>query len=219
MADSTLAALSANTDPLDDDIQYIVDDPAGTPTDKKMALRHNRWFGAAIPYFTSTSFYLSHPTAIVGASGAVTANQLYKHPVIVPYRRAFTTIACFGTVTGGNVRMGIYNSVFSAANGWAIGTLVAETASTAVAANNVITTAAITATLDPGVYYLAAVFDSTPTMRAFAQGTGNILGLNLVSGPNASQAGFTSAHTYGALPDLTGVGQTLAAAVTCVGIR
>ncbi len=210
-------ALTANTDPLDDDIGYMVDDPAGTPAARKMALRHNRWFGASIPYFTGAGIHLSHPCGSVASAVAVVANRLYVHPVIVPYRRAFTSIACYGTTATGNVRMGIYNPVFSAANGWAIGTLVAETASTAVA-GSAITTAAITATLDPGAYFLAADFDNTPTMRFWGAGAGPIQGTELAAAPNTSPPGSYSAHAYGALPNLTGVGQTFAS-VVCVGIR
>lgn len=218
MADTELTDLSEVTDPLDDDIFYMVDDPAGTPANAKVKKRRLYWGSASIPYFTNTGIHLSHPYGTVTSATAMTANRLYTHPIIVPYRRAFTSIACYGTTATGNVRMGIYNSVFSSANGWAIGTLVAECASTAVVAGD-ITTAAITATLDEGAYFLAAVFDNTPTMRIFQAAAGTTMGVNLsATAPNTSPAGTYSAHTYGALPDLTGVAQSFGAPV-CIGIR
>lgn len=210
MADTELTDLSEVTDPLDDDIFYMVDDPAGTPANAKVKKRRLYWGGAIVPYFTNTAVHIGYPHPPASSAFAMVADRLYAHPVIVPYRRAFTSIACWGTTATGNVRMGIYNTVFSAANGWAIGTLVAETASTAVGAS-ALTTAAITATLDEGVYYLAAVFDGTPTMRGYPTGTGSVFGQDLAVGPQNAPVGMYSAHTYGALPNLTGIAQTLGA--------
>ena len=49
MADSKLADLTAITTPADDDLLYVVHDPAGTPVDRKVTVADLRGASAALP--------------------------------------------------------------------------------------------------------------------------------------------------------------------------
>jgi hypothetical protein len=162
MADSKISDLTALANVDGNELLYVVDDPSGTPADRKMTVEQ-LGMTRQIPYFTNSEIYLSVPMSAVGTV-TISANRLYLHPVWVPYRKAFTTLACVvSTLTAGNARMGVFNSNQQTGQPT---TLVAEGAAAIDTSTTGTKTATISQTLNPGMYYLAYIGDATPTLRA-----------------------------------------------------
>jgi hypothetical protein len=199
MADSKVSDLTALANVDGDELFYVVDDPSGTPADRKMTVEQLGPF-RQIPYFTNSEVYLVPPISTVNTL-ALTANRLYLIPFWVPYRRAFTTLACMVTAfAAGNARMGVYNANQQSGQPT---TLVAEGASAIdTGTSNGIRTATISQTLNPGMYYFALISDATATVRAANAGAYSATGAVIVSTTLNTGLGMYRAVTYDTLTNI-----------------
>jgi hypothetical protein len=152
--------------------------------------------GVPFPGYKSSRYY---PSGACNASTlVVTANLLYGLPLLIFQKQAFTKIGIEVTTGAAtNCRLGIYaNSASAIAPGALV--LDAGAVSTASAAK---VEATIGVTLNPGLYWLAALFDNTPTVRTAAIGANTGSQFGGVTNPSTGQDSFYSAtQTYGALP-------------------
>jgi len=245
-ADSKTTDLTADTSPSTDDLVETVNDPAGTPGNRKVTLsdlrtlmqanlgtmatqaassvsitggsvtgitdltvadggtgastaagaRTNLQIAANMPGYQSGVWYISPLATSTQGGPAVTANLLYASPIYVS--ETLTTSALGIYVTTGaastNVRMGIYNC----ANGIPT-SLVVDAGTGSTSSSAVTREISVSQVLTPGWYFIAAVFDGTPTLRAQAVNRGSTLGISGgLNGVGVTQ--YTAAHTYGALP-------------------
>ncbi len=136
--------------------------------------------------------------AAFGTAAAVVANTLYAQPFNASRGATIDSVGVnvSAVVAGSGVRMGVYRSL----NG-VPGALVADfgiVATTNPAAFKEIT--GLSQKLQPGLYWLAAVFSHTPTIRQIPQAA--ILGIYGVdnAATTAVGTGYTGSLTYGALP-------------------
>lgn len=113
-----------------------------------------------------------------GATGSTftpVADTLYAIPIVIYQRVTITMLAIrMGTMVAGNVRLGIY------ANGAGVPTAkLAEVASPPSTGTSGAVSAALTAnaTLAPGVYWLACLFNAAPTIYSTPSGDQTLLGM------------------------------------------
>lgn len=142
-----------------------------------------------------TGYYYGHPASTTTAAGsAVTANQLYAIPVFVPETVTITKVALFVTTgaASSNVRLGLYNCAAGVPT-----SLVIDGGTASTAGSSTTPSVTISQSLSPGWYFIAAVFDGTPTIRVATANRGTILGMSTVNGNGVTQ--FTQSFTYGAL--------------------
>lgn len=132
-------------------------------------------------------------TASVSAA-AVTAGRLYAVPFFVTTPTMFTRIGVEVTVGAGNVRLGIYRPGGTSLPGDLL--LDCGVVSVATSGTKEITIAQY---LDPGLYYLAAVFDGTPTVQMAAMGLATYGYLGAAS-VGADSSVMYRAFAYAALP-------------------
>lgn len=150
--------------------------------------------------YVSGSYYYGGSGILGTSTLAVAANTLYAVPLNIAFLATFTAL-CVEVTTGavGNVRMGIYRN--SGAYPSAL-VLDGGTATTDAIAFKEI---AISQQLTPGQYWLAAVFDATPTCRRKGISTGQAVAPMLGIDQTADTSGdvddcVTVAFTYAALP-------------------
>lgn len=140
---------------------------------------------------------------------ALSANTLYGVPFYVPNTTTYTAIVVeVTTLAGGkSVRLGIYND----SNGTP-GTLVLD-AGTVSAATTGGKTITISQQLTTGWYWLAAVSDGTPSLRALSQSNA-LPSLGFTSGTDVTNhVGWSVSFTFAALPSpFTGGGALLTTA-------
>lgn len=121
-------------------------------------------------------------TPVTGASMTATANRVYYMPIFLPSLTAirFLRILTSGTVTTGNVTIGVYSHNSAGTPN----SRLVQTASTAVGAGTAYTEIAVNYTPTVlGWHWIAATFSSTPTLTMFdngnvywpSQGTLNII--------------------------------------------
>lgn len=200
MADSTVAALTALATLNGDELLYCVDDPAGTPLNRKVtasALRN----GLQVPnYMDVSGVYIGPPyTTTPLAANALVAGRLYSHLVEIPQDMTVTNIGINVTVAAvGNARLGIYNT---RGPGDALpGTLILDAGTVSVNVTNTFQEiTGLSQVLRRGWYALAGVTDVTPTVTRIP-----------ASGPSTSYApsgtavggigGAYRAFAYAALP-------------------
>lgn len=175
-----------------------------------------------IPYFTSSTTYLA--TAISGSpgAGAITADRLHMLPIVVPKRRAFTTLAVTISTAGaaGKLgRLGVYNANQDTAKP----TTLIQEGGAAVAVDSTGTkTATISQTLLPGLYYLAFVSDGAPQTNNAPSNSAFLLGKDMSGTTVTSIVSLFRAFTYGALGDETASSWSVSAGGTTspvLGIR
>lgn len=142
-----------------------------------------------------------HSTPI--ASGAltaltVTASILYSIPIFVA--QSSVTLSAIGvevtTFATGNVRLGIYYD-----SAGTPGALLQDSGAVSTGTSNSFKSVATSQVLTSGWWWLAAVFDATPGVRAIT--TANSLHfLGATSGTDtAIHTGFSVSFTYGTLPN------------------
>lgn len=127
----------------------------------------------------------------------IVANRLYLVPFSVGRTTTFDRIAIeVTTLSAGNARLGIYGPFTGS---FASIPLVTD-AGTVSTGTTGVKTITINQALTPGWYFLAAVYDATPIVRAFT-GTSNLsmVGAANLSGSNIDTVCYY-AFTYGALP-------------------
>lgn len=169
----------------------------------------NRYYGGSFDNITNANTLV------------VTANRLYCRMFLCLEETTFTRIGIEVTSGAGtNGRLGIFqfdgSSPGSSARVVDAGTITTSTTGEKEAT--------ISQTLTPGMYFLAAVFDNTPTVRACVNNNASNWGQaflgNAAQGTATDDAGGVYAtHTFGALPATVGAGGGLtyvssAAAVT-----
>lgn len=140
-------------------------------------------------------FYDSRVNTTVGTI-ALAANTLYGVPFYVPQGNTYTALACEITTTQANstVRMGIYND-----GGGVPSTLVLD-AGTVSAITTGGKTISISQYLPAGWYWLAAVSNTIPNVRAIVT-TNALPSLGFSSGTDTVfHVGYSGAFTFGALP-------------------
>ena len=150
--------------------------------------------------YVSGGYYYGGSGILTSSTLVVAANTFYAVPIDIAFSTTFVAL-CVGVTTGavGNVRMGIYRN-----SGAYPSTLVLDggTATTDAIAFKEI---AISQLLAPGKYWLAAVFDATPTCNRKAnsvnQGVSPMLSMlaSAIAGTDVLD-GVTVAFTYAALP-------------------
>ncbi len=131
-----------------------------------------------------------------GSGATMTANRLYANPVFVARTMTFDRIAIDVTTgSAGAARLGIYNDDGTGLPGSLVSDLgTVDTTSTALVAIT------ISQQLTKGWYWLAAVFDATPSITK-EQLTYIVAPLGLNATTFSIQVCGFKAHTYGSLPD------------------
>ncbi len=171
------------------------------------SFRHTGGSGSEIWYIAN----LGNCTALT--TGAPTANTLRALPFIAPARGGrLDRIACnVTTLLAGNLRLGIYKAI-SDSNIYP-GSLLAVSGDISSGTTGV-KSYTIDLALNPGeLYWLAHVGSVAATLRCMAVGgVGPIMGMTsaLSTAPNA---GYSVAHTYGALPSVFTAGGSVITAV------
>lgn len=153
----------------------------------------------AIPGYVAGRYYFgmgASPTTL-----AVAANTLYANPFFCLKRVIFTKIGAYvATAAGTHGRVGVYNW------GYATGlpsSLLIDGGAISDAATGYQENTGLSITLNPGVYALVFLADSTPTMQIVTNGGFQALA-QLALGSSGATAGAESAitvpQTYGPLP-------------------
>lgn len=165
-------------------------------------------------------YYTGVTSGGVTNSASLIANTVYFFPFVVDERHTFDRIAIeVGTAgTAANIRMAVYTAV----NG-VPATLVADGGSLAVSGTGM-KTSTISASLAPGMYYLAVVLDGTETVASVGATTGGTMHYNGVTAFIAADAQMTASMTFGAFPAtaFTGAMGSVAyasAATPVIGLR
>ncbi len=135
--------------------------------------------------------------------GAVTtlvtsANVLYATPIFTPLAATITTIGIEVTAFAtGNVHLGMYHD-----SAGVPGSLLFDAGAVSTGtANGFKSIGSLSQALSPGWYWLACVFDATPTVRALTA-AGGMHALGFTSGTDTTiHGGWSVAFTYAALPD------------------
>jgi hypothetical protein len=153
--------------------------------------------GWQVPYYADSNIYLTSPVhGTVSSTATMVADRLWMTPVFVPARRSFTTMAIIvTTLAAGNCRLGVYNMNTVAQPT----TLITEAATPATTGSTGVRTATISATLNPGWYYLAANFDATPIVVAQAATLVSAGGTYFTASSLRSYYGLFRADTYAAM--------------------
>ncbi len=146
---------------------------------------------------------VGHDTEASGTTSTMTANRMYAVPFIVLSPTTFTNIGLnVNSSAAGNARFGIYNAV----EGEPVN-LVADLGTVSCASTGD-KEATISQLLQPGLYFLAVVFSSTPVVKGIftvdsAVTEGLLMGGGAAYG-TSGKVGYYVAHTYGALPSTFG---------------
>jgi hypothetical protein len=228
MADTKITGFSELTAFDGDEMIPIVDDPGGTPANRKTRATHFLPSGG-MPFFANTDTYLTPFGMSAPSNLALAANRLYMVPIFISRRRAVTTLAInLGTLQGTSaIRLGLYNA--NPTTGQPL-TLIQEATSGAQIDSSTGTgalgtkTAAVSQTLNPGWYYLSAHTDGTPSVHGSnsAASAGCALGTNMAGGSVVTQYGLFRAKAYGAMGDETGntfTGNSSGTVMPFIGIR
>jgi hypothetical protein len=153
--------------------------------------------------YRSGVYYYASFGSLATSTESVAADTLYAAPITIEHRAIFTALCVeVTTLAAGNVRMGIYNNNPSAAYP---SSLVVDggAASTDSTGFKEIT---ISQALTPGMYWLVAVYDATPTIRRLtgnAHTVGAKLGTNQAADSSGDMYSMVSvALPYGALPSI-----------------
>lgn len=137
---------------------------------------------------------------------AVTASILYACPLFVP--QTSVTLSAIGievsTFATGNVRLGLYYD-----SAGVPGALLQDSGAVSTGTANGFKSVATSQVLTAGWWWLAAVFDATPTVRALT--TANSLHLlGFANGTDTNiHTGVSVAFTYGTLPNPFQAGSAL----------
>ncbi len=162
-------------------------------------------------------WYTAPITGTALTTGAPSANVLRAIPFITSRRITLDSIAInVTTAATGYTRLGIY-----ADNGNVYpGSLIIDAGAVDTGTTGV-KALTINVTLDPGLYWLVAVSNAAPTIRAFAVGS-LIPVLGYASGlGTAASFGYSVAFTYGTLPSTFPSGAALitAAPIPAIFVR
>ncbi len=133
------------------------------------------------------------------AASAVASGTLYMLPVAVPYALSLSALSLRVATAIGTARLGLYRDVNSAPGG-----LIAESGDLTLTAGTV--SAAVVVNLEPGLYWLAALFSATPSVMCH---TSQALGIDAATFDPVN--GYSRSLTYGALPS-DEIGQSYTAA-------
>lgn len=219
MADSTTAALTALATIDGDELLYAVDDPAGTPLDRKVTTAQITSGLMSPNYMGISGVYMGPPVAATLSAAALTAGRLYTHPIFIPQNMTLTDIGVVITVAGaGNIRLGVYNSR-SAGNALP-GTLLLDAGTVSVNVTNTFQAiTALTTSLKRGFYILAAVTDVAPTAMRISTNS-NSTSYAITGSTAAGIGGAYRAFTYAALPaDETAQTYSTGAAIAAMFIK
>jgi hypothetical protein len=146
-------------------------------------------------------------------NSAVAANTLYVAPLYIPVAGVYTKASIrVTTLAAGNCRMGIYVDALGGP-----GALLKDlgTVGTGTAGKMEVTFSQV---ILPGWYWMAAVFDATPTVNC---PSGSMGVRDVSSATSASVLGYSRAFTYAALPaDESAAVYAISAVVplVCIGI-
>lgn len=188
-----------------DEVMYIVDDPSGTPADRKVKVAHFLPPGI-FPVFAIAGVYNVNYGAVSPSNNTLTANRLCQVPIFVPRRRTYTTLVLnLGTLSASTgIRLGIYNCNQTTGQPTTLlqegtGSPIDSSVGTGVTGTKTVT---ISQTLNPGWYYLACVSDGAPSIHSMNSPTnaGAPLGTALSAGTVVPLYGLFRTFTYGALP-------------------
>lgn len=131
-----------------------------------------------------------------GTNTAVTANRLYAMPFNIDRVQTVDAVALnlVTQVSSSNARLGIYRN-----NNGVPGTLIADLGTVATSnPTGFKELSGLSQKLQPGIYWLTAVFSHGPTMTHLAQAS--IISMFGSDGSAVLQTGMYGSHTYGALP-------------------
>jgi hypothetical protein len=164
------------------------------------------------------SGYYSYGIPLVGSFGSVslTLNQVYVRPFLVSVRRAFDRIALNVSVaatggSGGVIRLGIYSP------GTGVPGALLVDAGTASSESTGVKEMTISVTLDPGVYWLAAVAQvATCTVTCLPSNSGSPYSSHGTSAPSSGGVvtGWSMGSVTGAFGSFTPAGATVSMPVT-----
>jgi len=145
------------------------------------------------PFFSDTTAYLSSP-AIAISTLVMANNTLYMVPVWVPDIRNFTsiTLGFVSSAVSGNAHLGIYRC--NRLTGHPT-TLIVDAGTVSVGTTGT-KTLSINVTLNPGLFMLAIVASSAPTVHATLS---DALGIQMNGGVNAI-GGLSRLFSFAALP-------------------
>lgn len=168
-------------------------------------------------------WYLPFWAGALAAGANMTANSLRAHPLLITERCTISELgARVATAGTGLIAFAIYAA--DPATGNPTGTPLGTTAGVSNATASTVNAAlAAPVTLDPGVYWLAALSDSAANYQAAGPATlymGWAIGgtqAAISAGPASGLQAYTYTATYGTWPDLTSVTPTaLSAANYCL---
>lgn len=136
------------------------------------------------------------------ATEEMSANQLYAVPVLIPQALEFKSLRLTITSGAGNARYGLYamkTDGFATYRG-APGALITDLGEIDVSTtgDKWISHPNPDPVLDAGIYWLAVVFDNTPTVNSISAASAAI---GIQANPVAYFSGYRQSHTFGALPD------------------
>lgn len=136
---------------------------------------------------------------------AVSANTLYACPLFVAQAVTLSAIGIEVTsFAAGNVRLGLYYD-----SAGAPGALLQDSGTVGTGTPNAFKSVATSQVLTSGWWWLAAVFDATPTVRAITTSQSlHILGASSGTDTNI-HTGVSVAFSYAALPNPFQAGSTL----------
>lgn len=198
MADSTIAALTALAALDGNELLYVVDDPAGTPLDRKVTTNQLR-AGLLMPspVDMNAAYYIGPPLGSSVSASAQAANIIFAHLFYVPDDRTITEIGIDVTVAGaGSARLGIYNC--RSTEDVMPGTLVSDAGTVSVNVTNTFQKlTGLSIPIKRGWYNAVSVMDIACT--AFRLATGS-LGWNPFGSGVSGIISWQRAFTYAALP-------------------
>jgi hypothetical protein len=134
---------------------------------------------------------------VITATSAVTASRLYTIPFLVLTAETFDRIGIYvQTGAAGSARLGIYRDVGSAPGSLLLD--AGEIDATDAGAKEIV----INQTLQPGLYWLAINFNSTPKVMG-PTSVSNLTGMGIdsIGLINAGSSVYYTTSAYGALPN------------------
>jgi hypothetical protein len=210
MADSTVAALTALATIDGNELFYCVDDPAGTPADRKATLDQIR----AVPFnYIAGRWY--YPNGIIGHTSASAAgiDSIRLFPFFVHQKVTVSDLAIrISTLQAGqNMQAAIYaNNVTTAKP---TGNALSSTGNISTAGTGNISAAlGANVQLTPGLLYwlatnashagiVAAAINPNDNVMSIAHGTSTLN--NIMASSGSTMSGLSVAQTFGTWPDLT----------------
>lgn len=167
----------------------------GTGASTAAGARTNLQITSTVPAYRSGVWYWGDNLNGTSTGAAVTAGRLYAVPIRITESVTATKIATYVTtgVAATNVRFGIYEN-----SSGVPGNRIIDGGEASTATTNTTPEVTISQALTPGWYFLAMVFNGTPSIRTNTVIRNTTLG---ATGLNVSGIShFYVAHTYGALP-------------------